>query len=65
MADSVTVTNFPDSGSDARVAFDLAKIILTSSPTQGERYSQERVLDTYALCLKVVRGGGYKLSELG
>jgi hypothetical protein len=62
MADDVRITNLPDSGSPERVAYDLAFLILrTASPVD---YSQTRVLDTFADCLKVVRGGGYKLSEL-
>jgi hypothetical protein len=63
MADSVTVTNFPDSGSAERVAFDVAKLILVHNQAGG--YTEQRVLDLFADCLKVARSGGYRLSELG
>lgn len=64
MSESVTVTNFPDSGSAERVAYDLTKMIIHSMPSNSDRFSKENILDTYADCLKVVRASGYKLSEL-
>lgn len=53
MADDMRITNFPDSGSKERVAFELMEIIFV-----GLKYpkDEQTVLDTYARCLKATSG---------
>lgn len=55
MADSSTrVTNFPDSGSAERVAFDLMSRIAMH---EGNRkLTRDEALDLYADCLYATRG---------
>ena len=67
MADQdVRIRNMPDSGSPERVAYDLY-VYLRPSHQDGQSHEERKkqVLDLYADCLKVVKAGGYKLSELG
>lgn len=58
MADSSTrVTNFPDSGSPARVAFDMTKYMIKLLPEA--RPSEDRIkdiLDLYADCYDAASG---------
>ncbi|MFC0304415.1 hypothetical protein [Rhizorhabdus histidinilytica] len=67
MADSVTITNLPDSGSPERVALDLCKMVLHGS-IKGDNhaavYSKGNILATYAECRQAVRGGAYDISNL-
>jgi phage protein D len=51
VADSVNVTNFPDSGSPERVALDLMKFLKNLKPE-----SRQEWLDFYAECLDATRG---------
>lgn len=53
MADSVSVTNFPDSGSPERVAYDLMKWVGGADPKPQGRAGW---LDLYAECLRATRG---------
>lgn len=57
MADDVNIRNFPDSGSNARVAFDLMKYLNASGvkPAQGDDV-RKFVLDLYAECHRAARG---------
>jgi hypothetical protein len=57
MAESVSVTNWPDSGSNERVAYDLC-VWLIPSATQGQSFDdrKKQVLDLYVDCLNATRG---------
>jgi hypothetical protein len=59
MADDVRVTNFPESGSRERVAYDLANRVwgmehLGKGPSPNAR---KEFLDLYAECLEASYGG--------
>lgn len=59
MADSVRVTNLPESGNPQRVALDLAvKIHATEHPYGGAQPAAPRAywLDLYAECLYAASG---------
>lgn len=57
MADSVNVANFPDSGSTARVAYDLMKYLQYSGITTPDgQDSRKFILDLYAECLDAAKG---------
>lgn len=57
MADDVRITNLPDSGSPARVAFDLL-LFLNRSGVNAPAGQDRRafVLDLYAECLNATAG---------
>lgn len=56
MADSVNVANFPDSGSPARVAFDLMKYMQHSGIKTSEGQDKRKfILDLYAECLNAAQ----------
>lgn len=55
MADqSMRVTNFPDSGSPERVAYDLLKMVFSHEGRQ--KMPRDEILDLYAECLYATRG---------
>lgn len=57
MADSVNVANFPDSGSPARVAYDLMVYLQRSGVTTPQGQDKTTfVLNLYAECLKAANG---------
>lgn len=60
MADDIKVSNFPDSGSQARVAYDLMKYLVNSgvrSEDEAAEGKRKFYLDLYAECLRTT--GGY------
>jgi hypothetical protein len=66
MADQdIRIRNMPDSGSQERVAYDLY-MHLRPSARDGQSFDERKmqILDLYADCLKVVKSGGYRLSDL-
>ena len=55
MTDSVSVSNFPDSGSPERVAFDL--MVTISLKESGETKDRGYYLNLYEECLHVAQRG--------
>lgn len=47
----VRITNFPDSGSAERVAYDLMQYIISYADEFGETRTRDKILDLYAACL--------------
>ena len=56
MADQVTVSNMPDSGSRERVAFDLFKMIAVKE----QNYARDHILRLYAECIRTVANHQYE-----
>jgi len=57
MADSVNVANFPESGSPARVAFELMTYLQRSGVKTPEGQDKRKfVLDLYAECIDAAKG---------
>lgn len=57
MAESVTVTNFPDSGSPSRVAYDMMTYMQRSGVKTPEGQDKRKfILDLYAECLDATNG---------
>jgi hypothetical protein len=54
MADSVTVTNMPDSGSKHRVAFDLMVRIANKETSPSPQDARQYFLKLYEECRDVV-----------
>ena len=61
MAEDVKVSNFPDSGSPARVAYDLMRIVMSAEGqtehSRTDKPTRKYLLDLYAECLSAA--GGY------
>lgn len=61
MADDVKVTNWPEDGSKARVAFELMRIVMNAekqyeNTNTGTRPDRKYLLDLYAECLTATKG---------
>jgi hypothetical protein len=58
MAESVTVTNMPDSGSPARVAFDMMRYLSNFIEKDGSKAERLQALfNLYEQCHTLARGG--------
>ena len=58
MADSVNVANWPDSGSQERVAYDLMqRIAHLEAINETAKRSRRYYLELYAQCLVATKGG--------
>ena len=55
-SESVSVTNWPDSGSPERVAFDLMKWLRNTVKTGETEAAKDAYLDLYAECLRATNG---------
>lgn len=58
MAESVNVTNWPDSGSNERVAYDMMKYLREMIEPEGEGKAARKkaFLNLYVDCLNATRG---------
>jgi hypothetical protein len=57
MADSVSVTNWPDSGSAERVAFDMMKFLRNHvEENTGNEARRKAFLNLYVDCLNATKG---------
>jgi hypothetical protein len=59
MADSVSVSNMPDSGSKERVAYDLCRMIIIKE----QNYARAHVLELYAQCIRTVANHYYEAAD--
>ena len=56
MAEQTTATNWPDSGSKERVAYDLMMFLVRSGVKSPEGDKRKFYLDFYAECLQATNG---------
>lgn len=61
---SVRISNLPDSGSAARVAYDLWYSMRAHVPTGTPAQHVKGLLDLYAECLKAANGYNHDTSKL-
>lgn len=65
MADAVKISNMPDGGSPARVAYDLWYMLRANLPSTGDNKAKmQRQLDLYAQCLNAASGSKYDISNI-
>lgn len=56
MADSMSISNWPDSGSNERVAYDIMRWLSATVEVEGKEARKDAFLDLYVECLKATRG---------
>jgi hypothetical protein len=56
MAENVTITNLPDGGSTARVAYDMMKYLHNFIPEKRGQIGLQAYFDLYEQCFDLARG---------